>query len=198
MSDMLRQEESLTKVKERRCKRINNDIEGVYVVGLRVSRFLFEKVSSVWTMKIGIKTRRQILQGHVTPKKNRKQRVHREEFSKSVRLMSVVLASQNSVKGHLRRLCNKNDTSAENLGLGENIYMSKKEDKATFYSFAEAWIMLTISSKKSEEQQFVVDSRASMHMLSKKDVSSEQMDTVKRSRTSTVVLTVNGEVHICE
>ena len=37
-----------------------------------------------------------------------------------------------------------------------------------------------------------------MHMLSKKDVSSEQMDTVKRSRTSTVILTVNGEVHIRE
>ena len=69
ISDMLRQEESPTKVKERGCKRISYDIEGVYRIGLRVSRFLFEKVSSVWTMKIDIKTRRQILQRHVTSKK---------------------------------------------------------------------------------------------------------------------------------
>ena len=46
--------------------------------------------------------------------------------------MSVVLASQNSVKGHMRKLRKKNDTFVENLGLDENIYMLKKEDKATF------------------------------------------------------------------
>ena len=37
-----------------------------------------------------------------------------------------------------------------------------------------------------------------MHMMSKKEISSEEMDTVKRSRTPTVVLTANGEVHTHE
>ena len=32
-------------------------------------------------------------------------------------------------------------------------------------------------------------------MMSKKDLSSEEVDTLRRSRTPTVVLTANGEVH---
>ena len=37
-----------------------------------------------------------------------------------------------------------------------------------------------------------------MHMMSKKELSSEEMGTVKRSRTPTVVLTANGEVRTHE
>ena len=37
-----------------------------------------------------------------------------------------------------------------------------------------------------------------MHMMSKKEISSEELWTVKRSRTPTVVLTANGEVHTHE
>ena len=37
-----------------------------------------------------------------------------------------------------------------------------------------------------------------MHMMSKKKISSEVMDTVRRSRTPTVLLTANGEVHTHE
>ena len=51
-----------------------------------------------------------------------------------------------------------------------------------------------IASKRPEEREFVVDSGASMHMMSKKELSSEEMGTLKKSRTSTVVLTTNGEV----
>ena len=42
ISVMLRQKES-PKVKERRCKRISCDIEGVHTTGLCISRFLSEK-----------------------------------------------------------------------------------------------------------------------------------------------------------
>ena len=45
-----------------------------------------------------------------------------------------------------------------------------------------------------EEREFVVDSGASMHMMSKKDSSSDEQDTLRRSRNPTVVLTANGEV----
>ena len=41
---------------------------------------------------------------------------------------------------------------------------------------------------------FVVDSGALMHLLSKKDLSSEEMETLRRSRNPTTVWTANGEV----
>ena len=45
---------------------------------------------------------------------------------------------------------------------------------------------------------FVVDSGASMHTLSKKDLSSDEMDTLRRSRIHTTVVTANGEVQTNE
>ena len=45
---------------------------------------------------------------------------------------------------------------------------------------------------------FVVDSGASMHMLSKKDLSSDEMDPLRWSRTPTTVVTANGEVQTNE
>ena len=53
-------------------------------------------------------------------------------------------------------------------------------------------------SKNTEERMFVVDSGASTHMLSKKDLSSDVMDTLRRSRTPTTVVTANGEVQTNE
>ena len=50
------------------------------------------------------------------------------------------------------------------------------------------------TSKRPEEREFVLDSGASMHMMSIKDKSSGEMGTVKRSRNPTVVLIANGEV----
>ena len=49
------------------------------------------------------------------------------------------------------------------------------------------------SSKKPEEREFVVDSRAPMHMLSKKVLSSDEMETLRRS-----VVTSDGEVQTNE
>ena len=37
-----------------------------------------------------------------------------------------------------------------------------------------------------------------MHMMSKKNLSSDELDTLRRSRNSTVVLTANREVHTNE
>ena len=55
-----------------------------------------------------------------------------------------------------------------------------------------------ITWKRPEERGFAVDSRAPMHMMSKKEWSSKEMDTVKRSRNPTAVLTADGEVHTHE
>ena len=54
------------------------------------------------------------------------------------------------------------------------------------------------SNLKPEEREFVVDSGASMHMISKKDLSDAEMDTLTTSRSSTTVLSANGEVQTHE
>ena len=70
------------------------------------------------------------------------------------------------------------------------IYKIKAEDKATFYSPVKIEALVLVL--------FVVVSEASMHMLSKKDLSSDEMDTLWRSRTPTTVVTANGEVQTNE
>ena len=45
-----------------------------------------------------------------------------------------------------------------------------------------------------DERMFVVDSGVFMHVLSKRDLSSAEMDTLRRPRTSVTMVTANGEV----
>ena len=72
--------------------------------------------------------------------------------------------------------------------LAKNIYEPKEKVKATFYAPAEEWVLPAASTKKSEERKFVVDSGASMHMVSKKDLNSAELDT----------MTADGEVQTRE
>ena len=62
--------------------------------------------------------------------------------------------------------------------LAKDVYKQKKDSKETFYSLAEVWVMPTTSSTNPEERQFIIDSGASMHVLSKKDLSSEELETL--------------------
>ena len=52
------------------------------------------------------------------------------------------------------------------------MYKLKAEDKATFRSLVKIKAPVLVS-KNTDERMFVVDSGASMHMLSKKDLSSQ-------------------------
>ena len=54
------------------------------------------------------------------------------------------------------------------------------------------------STLKPEEREFVVDSGASMHMISKKDLNSAELETVTTSRSPTTVITANGEMQTHE
>ena len=54
------------------------------------------------------------------------------------------------------------------------------------------------SNLKPEEREFVVDSGASMHMISKKVLNSAEMDALTTSRGPTTVITANGEVQTHE
>ena len=78
--------------------------------------------------------------------------------------------------------------------LGKNIYKLKEKDKAAFYFLAEKWVLPAASIKEPEEIKFVVDSRASMHMVSKKDINSAELETVRTSRIPATVMTANCEV----
>ena len=53
-------------------------------------------------------------------------------------------------------------------------------------------------SQDTEERMFVVVSGVSMHRLSKKDSSSDEIDFLRRSRTPATVVTANGEVQTNE
>ena len=57
---------------------------------------------------------------------------------------------------------------------------------------------LLASNLKLEEPEFVVDSGASMHIISKKNLNSDEMDSLTTSRSPTIVLTANGEVQTHE
>ena len=77
--------------------------------------------------------------------------------------------------------------------LGKSVLNLKERDRATFFSPSENWC-LPASNLKLEEREFVVDSGASMHMISKKDLSDAEMDTLTKSRSPAIVITANGEV----
>ena len=116
-----------------------------------------------------------------------------------MRLMSVVLARQNSGKDQMRRPCTKNDAPAKQRGIWrKNIYKLKNSDRTTFYTPIEAEVMPAPTSTRPEEREFAVGSGASMHRMGKNESSSGGMDTVKTSTTPTVVLIANEKVQTHE
>ena len=80
---------------------------------------------------------------------------------------------------------------------GQKYSKIEGEKRAVFFTPSENWC-LPASNLKPEEREFVVDSGASMHMISKKDLSDAEMDTLTKSCSPTIVLTANGEVQTHE
>ena len=74
----------------------------------------------------------------------------------------------------------------------------RENDKTTFYSATEERVLPAASTKEPEEREFVVYSGASMHMVSKRDFNSAELETVRTSRSPTTVMTANGEVQTRE
>ena len=81
--------------------------------------------------------------------------------------------------------------------LAKNVLKLKEHQRAAFFSSPENRC-LSASTLKLEEREFVVDSGASMHMISKKDLSEAEMDTLTKSCSPTMVITANGEVQTHE
>ena len=81
--------------------------------------------------------------------------------------------------------------------LAKSVLKLKEQERSTFFSPSENRC-LPASTLKPEEREFVVDSGASMHMISKKDLSDAEMDTLTKSCSPTRVITANGEVQTHE
>ena len=81
--------------------------------------------------------------------------------------------------------------------LAKNVFKLKEHERAAVFSSPENRC-LPASTLKLEEREFVVDSGASMHMISKKDLSKAEMDTLTKSCSPTIVITANGEVQTHE
>ena len=82
--------------------------------------------------------------------------------------------------------------------LAKSIQKLKEKNKAAFFSPSENWCLPAPSALTPEERELVVDSGASMHMISKKDLNSAEMDTLTKSCSPTVVTTASGEVQTHE
>ena len=80
--------------------------------------------------------------------------------------------------------------------VAQNIYELKEKDKAAFYFSAEEWVLPAKSTTEREEREFEVDSGASMHMVSKKDLNSSALETMRTSRSPATVMTANGQLDL--
>ena len=56
------------------------------------------------------------------------------------------------------------------------------------------WVLPSASARQPEEREFVVDSGASMHMVSEQDLNSAELETMSTSRSPTTVMTAKREV----
>ena len=106
--------------------------------------------------------------------------------------ISEVPTLSNSRVGPTKRLEDTSDVPKARLGILPKVYTSSK-NKATFFSPAEKWVLPSASAREPEEREFVVDSRASMHMVSEKDLNAE-LETMRTSKSPTTVMMANGEV----
>ena len=71
--------------------------------------------------------------------------------------------------------------------LAKHVLKLKEHERATFFS-PSGNRCLPASTLKPEEREYVVDSGASMHMISKKDLSDAEMDPLTKSCSPTIVI----------
>ena len=86
-----------------------------------------------------------------------------------------------------KRLRDNSDPPAARHGILSNLFTSS-EKRTKIRSDAAA------STIKPEEREFVVDSGASLHMVSQRDLNSAELETMRISKNPTTVMTANGQV----
>ena len=115
----------------------------------------------------------------------------REKKGPSLGKIQVKLRHPKSLRNKIRRSVPWRDWKTramcpkQGLGSCQKIYKLNANGKATFFSPAEKWVLPNASAREPEERQFVVHSGASMHMVSKKDLNSAELETMRTSRSPT-------------
>ena len=94
--------------------------------------------------------------------------------------MSEILARSRLRKEHLRKPQDKKSVPAKQDGIWREKYICSRPRTKLRFVEIKAQVLV---SKNTEERMFVVDSGASLHLLSKKDLNSDEMDTLRRSRS---------------
>ena len=98
------------------------------------------------------------------------------------------------------RLQDKSDAPAEMRGtLPTKATSSRRKTKLLSIHFLRSGFCRphpreTPKREREREREFSVDSGASMHMVSKKDLNRAELETVRISKSPTMVMTANGEV----
>ena len=116
-------------------------------------------------------------------------KIPRSDIFAQGNLMSVAPTLRNLRIFHKKRQSGKSEVPREAAWkLAKNVLKLKEHERATFFSPSENRC-LPASNLKPEEREFVVDSGTSMHMISKKDLSNAEMDTLTKSCSPTIVIT---------
>ena len=71
---------------------------------------------------------------------------------------------------------------------------AQRERQGSILFPAEEWVLLAASTKVPEEREFVVDSGTSMHVVSKRDLNSAELETMRTSKIPTMLMMANGDV----
>ena len=82
--------------------------------------------------------------------------------------------------------------------MARSVLKFKEKGKANIFSPTEAWCIPAPSVTNPEDRESVADSGASMHMLSKKDLNTAEMETVRVTKTPSKVITANRDVQTNE
>ena len=72
------------------------------------------------------------------------------------------------------------------------------ENEATFFNPKLEWAVAPTSTVNPDEREFSVESGASMLMMSKTDLSPEELETVRASRLPLAVITASGSINTTE
>ena len=105
---------------------------------------------------------------------------------------------QNLRIGFRKRQNGKSDVPVKQRGSWPKISQKSKEKIKQHSSHLRKNWCVPAPTLKPKEREFVVDSGASMHIISKKDLNSAELATVTTSRSPTTVLTANCEVQTNE
>ena len=99
----------------------------------------------------------------------------------------------------MKRLKDNSDATKARHGILPKTYTSSKKKKKLHSGRPrKSGYSRLRQQKEPEEREFVKDSRASMHMVSKRDLNSAELEIMRTSRSPTTVMTANDEVQTRE